>query len=435
MKRRSFLYLSGVISASAFAGSFAQILRASSSRSFNKKMKKDPNKIIDVHRSLSYKIISRKGDMMSDGYTVPGSPDGMAAFSIENNQTVLIRNHELGRTSGRLMGPFKDPSGDALRLGKMQYDNNAFGGTTSIVIDNSTNQVVKEYLSLVGTMTNCAGGVSPKDTWLTCEENISKKRKNKVPHGYVFEVDPRKDHLQEPIPIKRMGRFQHEAVAFDKYGNGYLTEDRSDGLLYKFVPKSKDSLLNGDLYALNIKVKDSRNWKKRDVAKGQKYKIKWVKLEDVDPVSDTLREEGKSKGATIFARGEGITHDGDSIFITCTSGGSYKKGQIWKLTPNSNEDATLELWYEVDNKDGLNMPDNITVAPWGDLIVCEDNPDLDRLWGITPDGRPYLIAENNYTGAELAGACFSPGGKTLYINIQQNGQTISIDGDWDSVRA
>ena len=435
MKRRSFLYLSGVISASAFAGSFAQILQASSSRLFNKKMKKDPNKIIDVHRSLSYKIVSRQGDMMSDGYTVPGSPDGMAAFSIENNQTVLIRNHELGRTSGRLMGPFKDPSADALRLGKMQYDSNAFGGTTNIVIDNATNKVVNEYLSLVGTMTNCAGGVSPMDTWLTCEENISKKRKNKVPHGYVFEVDPRKDHLQEPIPIKQMGRFQHEAVAFDKYGNGYLTEDRSDGLLYKFVPKSKVSLFEGDLYALNIRVKDSRNWKKRDVAKNQKYKIKWVKLEDVDPVSDTLREEGKSKGATIFARGEGITHDGDSIFITCTSGGSYKKGQIWKLTPNSNDDATLELWYEVDNKDGLNMPDNITVAPWGDLIVCEDNPDLDRLWGITPDGRPYLIAENNYTAAELAGACFSPGGKTLYINIQQNGQTISIDGDWDSVRA
>ena len=435
MKRRSFLYLSGILSASAFARPLEQILQSSNSRSFNRKMKKDPRKIIDVHQSLSYNIISRKGDIMSDGHKVPGAPDGMAAFSMENNHTVLIRNHELGRTSGRLMGPFKNPSAEALKLGKMQYDNNAFGGTTNIVIDNSTNQVVKEYLSLVGTMTNCAGGVSPMNTWLTCEENISKKQKNKVSHGYVFEVDPKKDYLQEPIPIKQMGRFQHEAVAFDKYRNGYLTEDRSDGLLYKFVPKSKDSLFEGDLYALKIKLKDSRNWKKRDVAKNQIYKIEWVKLEDVDPTSDTLREEGKEKGATVFARGEGITHDGNSIFITCTSGGRHRKGQIWKLNPKSEQEATLELWYEVENKDGLNMPDNLTVAPWGDLIVCEDNPDLDRLWGITPTGRPYLIAENNYTGAELAGACFSPGSKTLYINIQQNGQTISIDGDWDNVRA
>ena len=98
-------------------------------------------------------------------------------------------------------------------------------------------------------------------------------------------------------------------------------------------------------------------------------------------------------------------------------------------------ESDLELWYEVDQKDGLNMPDNLTVAPWGDLIVCEDNPDIDRLWGITPKGRPYLIAENNYSSAELAGVCFRPGGNTLYLNIQQNGQTISIDGDWDSVRS
>ena len=105
------------------------------------------------------------------------------------------------------------------------------------------------------------------NTWLTCEENISKKQKNKISHGYVFEVDPRKDYLQQPIPIKQMGRFQHEAVAFDKYRNGYLTEDRSDGLLYKYVPKSKDSLFEGDLYALNIRVKDSRNWKKETLQK------------------------------------------------------------------------------------------------------------------------------------------------------------------------
>ena len=435
MKRRSFLFATGMLSLSACARPLNQIISASESIVPTKSIIKDPNNIIDVHSSLSYDIISRQGDLMSDGYSVPGNPDGMAAFSMENNHTVLIRNHELGRTSGRLMGPFKNPSADALKLGKMHYDPNAFGGTTSIVIDNSTNQVVKEYLSLVGTMTNCAGGISPMNTWLTCEENISKKQKNKISHGYVFEVDPRKDYLQQPIPIKQMGRFQHEAIAFDKYRNGYLTEDRSDGLLYKYVPKSRDSLIEGDLYALKIKIKDSRNWEKRNVAKNREYKIEWVKLEDVDPTSDTLREEGREKGATVFARGEGITYDGNSIFITCTSGGRHRKGQIWKIDPKSEQDATLELWYEVENKDGINMPDNLTIAPWGDLIVCEDNPVLDRLWGITQDGKPYIIAENNYSDAELAGACFSPDGNTLYINIQQNGLTISIDGDWNSVRA
>jgi len=372
---------------------------------------------------------------MSDGFRVPGSPDGMSAFAVDSNHTVLVRNHELGRASGRLMGPFKDPKKDAIALGEKHYDRKAFGGTTNVLINNATNKVVKEYLSLSGTMTNCAGGVSPWNTWLTCEENISKKQENKVSHGYVFEVDPKKDFLQNPVPLKKMGRFQHEAVAFDKYGSAYLTEDRGDGLLYKFIPKNKTSLTDGELYALKISEKDSRNWKKNDILINQKFEVEWIKLEDVDPKSDTLREEGAEKGATIFARGEGITHDGESIFFTCTSGGYLKKGQIWRLTPGAKENSILELWFEVGIKDNLNMPDNLTVAPWGDLIVCEDNPDIDRLWGITPSGTTYLIAENNYSSAELAGVCFNPKNNTLYLNIQQNGQTIAVNGDWNSVRA
>ena len=89
----------------------------------------------------------------------------------------------------------------------------------------------------------------------------------------------------------------------------------------------------------------------------------------------------------------------------------------------------------MSDKDMINMPDNLTVAPWGDLIVCEDNPDIDRLWGIKPDGSVYLIAENNYTGAELAGVCFNQKNDTMYLNIQQNGQTIAINGDWNRVRS
>ena len=423
-----------MLSLSACTKPLNQIISASESVISTKSIKKDPNNILDVHSSLSYNIISREGDLMSDGYSVPGYPDGMGAFSIDKGRIVLVRNHELGRTSGILKGPFKNPTMESVKLGIKQYDSDSFGGTTNIVIDQSTNQVVKEYLSLIGTMTNCAGGITPWNTWLTCEENIYSKQDNLVSHGYVFEVDPKKHELQDPIPLTQMGRFQHEAVAFDRYGIAYLTEDRNDGLIYKYIPKTKDSLAKGSLYALKIKIKDSRNWKKRDIAKNKKYEVEWIKMEDVDPDSDTLREEGRQKGATVFARGEGITYDGDSIYICCTSGGKYKKGQIWKLTPSSNQNSALELWYEVDHEDGLNMPDNLTIAPWGDLIVCEDNPVLDRLWGITQSGRPYLIAENNYTSAELAGACFSPGGNTLYINIQQNGLTISIDGDWNSVR-
>ena len=72
--------------------------------------------------------------------------------------------------------------------------------------------------------------VTPWNTWLSCEENVNVKRNAEIPHGYVFEVDPSKPTLENPIPLKKMGRFNHEAVAFDKFNNAYLTEDRSDGL-------------------------------------------------------------------------------------------------------------------------------------------------------------------------------------------------------------
>ena len=93
------------------------------------------------------------------------------------------------------------------------------------------------------------------------------------------------------------------------------------------------------------------------------------------------------------------------------------------------------MWYEVQDDRSLNMPDNITISPWGDLIVCEDNSDINRLWGINQKGEPYLIAQNSYSGSEFAGACFSPFDNTMFVNLQSNGLTLMIDGNWGKVRA
>ncbi len=140
-----------------------------------------------------------------------------------------------------------------------------------------------------------------------------------------------------------------------------------------------------------------------------------------------------SKGATVFARPEGIISDSESVYICCTSGGNLRKGQIFKINTISPEQSSAELWYEVQDNSSLNMPDNIVIAPWGDLIVCEDNSDMNRLWGLTPNGNPYLIAQNSYSGSEFAGACFSPIDNTMFVNIQGSGLTLLIDGNWNSV--
>ena len=84
------------------------------------------------------------------------------------------------------------------------------------------------------------------------------------------------------------------------------------------------------------------------------------------------------------------------------------------------------------------MGDNITVAPWGHLIVCEDNYSSDtrnHLKGVTPDGKVYAVARNVFTGnSEFAGAVFSPDGQVLFVNIMYPGITFAIRGPWTSVR-
>ena len=397
------------------------------------RMSKDVNKILDIHPSLDYRIISKEGSKMSDGFKVPALADGMGSFKVDD-KIVLVRNHELDLKNGTKRSAFYNMEVQVKELGNMHYDNNAIGGTTNIVLDKSSKNVIKEYLSLSGTHDNCSGGVTPWGTWLTCEENIRKKKGNTIPHGYVFEVDPKKQSLNNPVPLKNMGRFYHEAVAFDKFQNAYLTEDRSDGLIYKFVPKKLNSLNKGELFALKIKSKkDSRNWSNQSIEINKRYSTAWVKIEDVDPDDDTMRYEGLMKGATPFSRPEGIISDKDSLYICCTSGGPLKRGQIWKINPINKNESYIELWYEIQDKISLNMPDNIVVAPWGDLIVCEDNSKINRLWGITTQGKPYLIAQNSYSGAEFAGVCFSPFDNTLFVNLQQRGMTLAIDGNWDKV--
>jgi len=397
----------------------------------SRKLVKDNNNIIDLHHSLKYQIISEEGSIMSDGFKVPGLADGMGSFLV-NDEIVLVRNHEIVPEHGMDKGPFQNPDTQISLLGNKHYDKNAIGGTTNVVIDKGSKDVLKEYLSLSGTHQNCAGGTTPWGTWLSCEEKVDKKRKGCVSHGYVFEVDPRNPSLNSPHPLKKLGRFNHEAVAFDRFNNAYLTEDRSDGLIYKFIPKYPNNLKEGELFALSITgIKDARNWDSSLIDLNKTYLADWIKIEDYNPDYDSVREEGIIKGATPFARPEGIIAGNDSIYICCTSGGSLKKGQIWKLNPTVFNEISIELWYEVRDTTSLNMPDNITISPWGDLIVCEDNSDINRLWGITTKGKPYLIAQNSYSNSEFAGVCFSPMDNTMFVNLQSNGLTLLINGSWN----
>jgi hypothetical protein len=90
----------------------------------------------------------------------------------------------------------------------------------------------------------------------------------------------------------------------------------------------------------------------------------------------------------------------------------------------------LTLIAESTEDSLLRGADNITMAPFGDLIVCEDTATHCGIVGIGPDGMQYAIADNPHSDSELAGACFSPDGDILFVNIQYPGITLAITGPW-----
>ena len=403
------------------------------------KLIKDKAGILDLPQHFNYEIVGRAGEEMSDGFLLPGKPDGMASFpGSQKNQVILVRNHEINPAALSSQRPFGKSNERRQNLsGDYLYDGGklspCLGGTTTLVYDVVSKKVVHQYLSLIGTLRNCAGGPTPWGSWISCEETVvSSGGVCQHDHGWCFEVPAKEEmRLTKPIPLRAMGRFNHEAVAVEpKSGEVYLTEDRHEGLLYKFVPKTKGKLAEGGkLYALRVlgaPSLDTRNWKSQKVKIGEEFELDWIEMDEVHSPKDDLRFRGFRQGAACFARGEGMWYSKGSIYFACTNGGKKQNGQIWQIS-----EEKLSLFSEPNDSDLVDNCDNITVAPWGDLVLCEDGGGRQYLDIITPHGKIFKFAKNAKSSGEFAGATFSPDGSTLFVNMQHDGLTLAITGPWD----
>lgn len=392
--------------------------------------------ILSLPQGFKYTAISVQGQPMDDGGTVPALHDGMAAFygSVPGN-TVLIRNHEVGANGSDPVVPSNGRRYDQLG-----------GGTTTLVIG-PDRRVSYQYASLAGTIRNCAGGPTPWGSWITCEEDVSRAGQggNTKNHGFNFEV-PASSVIQvaEPRPLTAMGRFNHEAVAVEpETGYVYQTEDRGDSCFYRFRPLVNGNLHTGGvLEALKITDPLAANveWGTESANTTTGYRdlrnvplsVTWVAIDDVAPMTDTVRIEARSKGAARFSRGEGAWYANGQTYFVCSDGGNDRVGQVWAYRSGSSPDqGTLTLVVEATRNDVLAAPDNICVAPTtGDLFLCEDGSGTEYVVGVNGRGELYRFAANAANGSEFAGACFSPFGETMFVNIQSPGITFAIWGPW-----
>jgi len=392
--------------------------------------------------------------------------DGMAAFDGPGHSIRLIRNHEVRNAPGNVTGAVGGPSGT-------KYDAVAGGGTITIDYDPKQHRVVREFISLNGTIVNCAGGLAYRDAgWLTCEETVAGVKNGwQQPHGYTFLVSKDAHGTVPEIPLKALGRFSKEAAVADNWtGIVYQTEDPGSGVgagFYRFLPEDKRDLTRGGKLQM-LRVKHQPQYDAREGQTiGRELEVDWVTIANPDPSLEAGEPgcfaQGFALGGAKFNRLEGIYRGNrGAILFLSTSGGDAKNGdvnsdgfregygQLWLYKPRHHDRGTLELVYESTGVDALDSPDNLCVTPAGGMLFCEDDAgsndndthplapgitDVNRLVGLGRDGQPFTFAVNLLNDSEFAGACFSPDGDTLFVNVfgtgaAASGMTCAISGPW-----
>lgn len=403
----------------------------------------DPAGILSLPKGFSYEIVAKSGStVLESGQPTPADFDGMAAFNRHGgNGSVIVANHEI---SGSEANPVPDLPG-------FTFNPAANGGTTNIEVDKNGRRV-REYVSLAGTQNNCAGGKSPWNTWLTCEE--SEATVGGVRHGWVFDVDPHdREANRDPKPIKALGRFAHESVAVDpETGVIYETEDAGspNGLFYRWTPPAdalpltKGSLKGladdaGTLEALRATALDGTFVPDLAGARkiGTTYRVSWVDVPDRFATTTSIRKQAFAQPVTRSRKLEGMWWGDGGTYFVCSfarsSDGSVAQhdGQVWFLDPEAGSiELKIHFEYTPDDQDtDPDGPDNITVSPYGGVILAEDGDGAQHLVGSTKSGEVFFLAKNELPNqGEFAGPTFSQDKKTLFAAIQSPGHVFAITG-------
>ena len=323
----------------------------------------------------SSRIVARSGQPVIEGgsFEWHAAPDGGACFSTDDGGWIYVSNSEI-----------RD-----------------FGGVSALKFD-ASGEVVDAYSILEDTSRNCAGGATPWQTWLSCEE---------IDEGQVWECYP--DGSKPAVVRPALGVFNHEAVAVDENNYQlYLTEDKTDGCLYRFTAAHSNADGFPDLSAGKLEV--------AILSAGTEDVLDWIEVPDPSAASVATRYQVTE--AVKFNGGEGIAYfEGRVVFTT--------KGdnRVW-----SYEIAKQQLSILYDANDSLTPiltgVDNVTISSSGDIYVAEDGGDL-QIVVIDEQGELYPIVQlEGHDESEITGPAFSPDGKRLYFSSQRGTTGESEDG-------
>ncbi|MEV4074347.1 alkaline phosphatase PhoX [Nonomuraea fuscirosea] len=268
-------------------------------------------------------------------------------------------------------------------------------GGASAIRFRADGSVERAYRILSGTNINCAGGATPWQTWLSCEE---------IFRGRVYETYPLGGTTARARPA--MGRFKHEAAACDPdHRVIYLTEDESDGCFYRFTPTTWGDLSSGRLDVLCGLGGDA---------------VEWRQVPDPSPGVLERQTRHQVAAARHFNGGEGCHYAAGVCYFTA-------KGdrRVWAY--DTARQTVTAIYDGTGTLDGV---DNITGRPSGDLYVAEDGGNME-INIITPDGVVAPIMRlDGHASSEITGPAFSPDGTRLYFSSQRgtSGESAGTGG-------
>lgn len=421
----------------------------------------DGDRILALPRDFSYVTFSKTGEAFGRGLTVPRNHDGMGCFESRGSMVRLIRNHEARSAAGNFRLGVTGPA-------HLRYDAKGMGGCMTLDFDTRSKRLVRQFISIGGTIVNCSGGRSWHNSgWITCEETTAGVDKGfDKPHGYNFFVPASADSTVPAVPFKAMGRFAHEASVADDRGLVYQTEDSGNNSgFYRFTPNRPDDLAaGGRLEMLAVRGNPAAALFAGQQV-GVRLPVSWVSIPVPDPDLEggglSCFAQGRAAGGAAFNRLEGMFRgeDGRSMFFLSTSGGTARGpdgdgyGQLWHYIPADGHlqaEDQLVLVFESPAGSVLESPDNLCITPNGGVLFCEDDAvsdkdrhartaglnDINRLAGLGPKGEVFTFAVNVLNRTEFAGACFSPDGEILFVNLfgdgtRGSGMTCAIWGPWE----